>query len=120
MFEYRTKKQKDFNNVGINSDVGDITEYTTALFNLAIELNASDIHIEPTREYVIIRLRESGDFIYVDKIATEEYAKLLSRLKILSNLRIDEKQKPQDGKIALTLADNQFADIRVSTIPVVN
>jgi type IV pilus assembly protein PilB len=96
MFEYRTKKQKEFNSMSVNSDVGDITEYTTALFNLAIELNASDIHIEPTRDYVLVRLRESGDFIYVDKIAIDEYAKLLSRLKILSNLRIDEKQKPQD------------------------
>ena len=120
MFEYRTKKQKEFNSMSVNSDVGDITEYTTALFNLAIELNASDIHIEPTRDYVLVRLRESGDFIYVDKIAIDEYAKLLSRLKILSNLRIDEKQKPQDWKIALNLPQDKFADIRVSTIPVVN
>ncbi|HBY74533.1 TPA: hypothetical protein DEG21_01295 [Patescibacteria group bacterium] len=96
MFEYKTKKQKEFDNVNINGDVGDITEYTTSLFNLAIELKASDIHIEPTRDYVLIRLRESGDFIYVDKIAHDEYAKLLSRLKIMSSLRIDEKQKPQD------------------------
>ncbi|EKD66450.1 MAG: hypothetical protein ACD_49C00041G0002 [uncultured bacterium (gcode 4)] len=120
MFEYKTKKQKEFDNVNINGDVGDITEYTTALFNLAIELKASDIHIEPTRDYVLIRLRESGDFIYVDKIAHDEYAKLLSRLKIMSSLRIDEKQKPQDWKIALNLPQDMFVDIRVSTIPVVN
>jgi type II secretory ATPase GspE/PulE/Tfp pilus assembly ATPase PilB-like protein len=58
----------------------------------------------------------------VDKISHDEYAKLLSRIKILANMRIDEKHKPQDGKISFTSEKfgNELIDIRVSIIPIVD
>ena len=100
MFEQKTKNTKEFIDMYIRQDIGDIVEYTNDLFQEAIELGASDVHIEPVRDSVTIRFRESGDFLYIDRISLDEYAKLLSRLKILANLRIDEKMRPQDGKIA--------------------
>ncbi|MDD2487201.1 MAG: GspE/PulE family protein [Candidatus Gracilibacteria bacterium] len=121
MFENKTKNQKDFLKFPVKSDVGDIVEYTSNLFIEAIKTKASDIHIEPTGEYVNIRFRESGDFIYVDKISHDEYAKLISRIKIMSNLRIDEKQRPQDGKIPFKYDKiDENVDIRVSIIPVID
>lgn len=113
---------KVFPSMSIHGDIGDVIVYTTDIFNYALEMGASDIHIEPTKGFVTIRFRQSGDFIYVDKITHEEYAKLLARIKILANLRIDEKQKPQDGKIAFTSEkfDNELVDIRISIIPVVD
>jgi type II secretory ATPase GspE/PulE/Tfp pilus assembly ATPase PilB-like protein len=100
MFEQKTKNVKKFLELPIVKDLGDIVDYTDSIFQEAIETNASDVHIEPVRDSVTIRFRESGDFLYIDRISHDEYAKLLSRLKILANLRIDERQRPQDGKIA--------------------
>jgi type IV pilus assembly protein PilB len=90
------------------------------MFDYSMEERASDVHIEPNREYVIMRFRTSGDFIFVDKISHEEYAKLISRIKILANLRIDEKYRPQDGKIAYTSEKwEESIDVRVSILPLV-
>lgn len=99
-----------------------MVEYTNKLFDFALEVNASDIHIEPTKNFITIRFRQSGDFLFVDKVTHEEYAKLLSRMKILANMRIDEKHKPQDGKISFTSEKigGELVDIRVSIIPIVD
>ena len=68
----------------------------------------------------MIRYRENGDFVYVDKLNYEEYTKINSRIKVLSGLRIDEKLRPQDGKIAYTSQKmGETVDIRVSVLPVV-
>jgi type II secretory ATPase GspE/PulE/Tfp pilus assembly ATPase PilB-like protein len=99
MFEQKTKNVKKFLEIPTKQDLGDIVDYTNDLFYEAIDLNASDIHIEPVRDSVTVRFRESGDFLYIDRISHDEYAKLLSRIKILANLRIDERMRPQDGKI---------------------
>ncbi|EKE26049.1 MAG: hypothetical protein ACD_4C00459G0013 [uncultured bacterium (gcode 4)] len=121
MFENRTKKQNEFLDFPIKNDVWDIIEYTSSLFENAIKLKASDIHIEPTRDFVILRFRESWDFVYVDKISHGEYSKLLSRIKIASNLRIDEKQRPQDWKMAFKSENvTEMVDIRVSIMPVID
>lgn len=121
MFQ-KIKDSKTFLNIRHRTDIGDVVAYTTELFDFALELGASDIHIEPSKNYVTLRFRQSGDFVYVDKISHEEYLKLLARIKIMANMRIDEKQKPQDGKIAFTspMFDSELVDIRVSVIPIVD
>lgn len=112
--------KKDFLSIDPTLDIGDIVLYTNDLFDYAIELRVSDIHIEPNKDFVTIRFRVNGDFIFVDKISLDEYIKLISRLKILSNLRIDEKYRPQDGKIAYQSEKwNESIDIRMSILPLV-
>lgn len=122
MFEQKTKNVKKFLEIPTKQDLGDIVDYTNDLFYEAIDLNASDIHIEPVRDSVTVRFRESGDFLYIDRISHDEYAKLLSRIKILANLRIDERMRPQDGKIPFQWKNgiDDYVDIRVSVMPVVD
>lgn len=117
---HKIKDSKAFHTLSIQNDLGDIIDYTNWLFNFALETESSDIHIEPMKGFITLRCRQSGDFIYVSKIAHEEYAKLLSRIKILANMRIDEKQKPQDGKIAYISEkfNHELVDIRVSIMPI--
>ncbi len=104
----------------VSGDLGDIVAFTNTLFDFALEMRASDVHIEPNKDYVVMRYRVSGDFIFVAKISLEEFAKLISRIKILANLRIDEKYRPQDGKIAYTSDKyNESIDVRVSILPLV-
>ncbi|MFA6090305.1 MAG: GspE/PulE family protein [Candidatus Gracilibacteria bacterium] len=119
---HKTKDSAVFLAMQTKSDIGDIVDYTNQLFDFALETNISDIHIEPSKHFITIRFRQSGDFLFVDKVTHDEYTKLLSRIKILANMRIDEKHKPQDGKISFVSekADGELVDIRVSIIPIVD
>lgn len=118
---HKEKSPKKFLAHEVRQDIGDVIAYSNGLFDFAISERASDIHIEPSRDSINLRFRVSGDFIFIDRISHEEYAKLISRIKIMANLRIDEKYRPQDGKIAYTSEEhNENVDIRVSIIPVVD
>lgn len=118
----KIKDSTAFFTMPLKNDLGDIVDYTNGLFDFALETDSSDIHIEPSKDFITVRFRQSGDFLFVDKISHEEYAKLLSRMKILANMRIDEKYKPQDGKISFTSEkmSGELIDIRVSIMPIVD
>lgn len=84
----------------------------------AINLKASDIHIEPVENEVLIRIRTDGKLMIDRKIKHSEYNILLSKIKIKSNMDITEKRRPQDGKYNIKLEEGSY-DLRVSTIPTV-
>ncbi|MBT3852467.1 Flp pilus assembly complex ATPase component TadA [bacterium] len=88
------------------------------MFKAAIELGASDIHIEPTEFFLLIRFRKDGDFILFDKLHNENNSAVVTRLKVLSKIKIDENKKPQDGKIVyLYEKESKNVDVRLSTLP---
>ena len=80
---------------------------------------ASDIHFEPVREEVFIRVRIDGVLVPFAKIKFEEYQKLLSKIKIIGNMDITEKRKSQDGKAFIKI-DGKDYDLRLSTIPIID
>lgn len=86
--------------------------------NKAIMLRASDIHFEANKEKGRIRIRIDGKLVVMDEIKTETYDEIVSRIKVLSNLDITQKLKPQDGKIIYKF-DNYEYDLRISTIPTI-
>ncbi len=94
-----------------------IAQTVTLLIEYAIKANASDIHIEPREEYVQIRYRVDGVLREADKLPKKVQAALASRIKILSNLKIDERRIPQDGRFKITQSGKTFA-LRISTLPV--
>lgn len=83
----------------------------------AILQNASDIHIEPTEKTVIIRYRIDGILHDVVSLPRTFLAGLVARLKVLSNLKIDEHRLPQDGRFKVETDDYKIA-FRVSILPV--
>lgn len=85
----------------------------------AVASNASDIHIEPFNDFVKIRYRIDGVLITNAKIPKNLYPAVLARYKILSDLNIAERRIPQDGKISLSINQQDY-DFRVSTIPTVH
>ncbi len=89
----------------------------TLIFN-AISSNASDIHIEPSKENTKIRMRIDGQLIEKMKINSGAHNSLVTRIKIMSKLDISEKRIPQDGRIEIQEGETTF-DLRVSTIPTV-
>ena len=88
------------------------------LLRNAIELGASDIHIEPYEDNVRVRCRIDGELEEVTSPPKPLFIPTVSRLKILSKMDIAEKRVPQDGAIALRVGDARV-DLRVNTVPTV-
>lgn len=103
----------------------DITETSPAakivgsLLKRSVREKASDIHIEPLEEEVQVRFRIDGVLRKVLTLPKQIQTGIVSRVKILSNMKIDETRLPQDGRIQIML-DGGRVDFRISTLPTVN
>lgn len=96
-----------------------IAQTVNLLLEYAIRSNASDVHIEPREDYVQVRYRIDGVLKEVNRLPRNVMNALVSRIKILSNLKIDERRVPQDGRFKIKVGGKQYA-LRVSTLPVVD
>lgn len=94
-----------------------VTKIVATILNYASEGNASDIHIEPTREAVRVRFRINGELNTSLNLPIKVHSALVARIKILSNMRLDEKRKPQDGRFSAKIDAGRQIDFRVSTFP---
>lgn len=90
-----------------------------SLVKRAVREKASDIHIEPTEEQIIVRFRIDGVLHKIITLPIEILPSVVSRIKILSGMKIDETRLPQDGRFQATIDQNEV-DFRVSTFPTVN
>lgn len=96
-----------------------VTKLVEVIVGHAVEGNASDIHIEPMDKDYRVRFRVDG-ILHVSLIMPKEIGPaVISRIKILANLKIDEKRKPQDGRFRITTEGKEI-DFRVSTLPVIS
>lgn len=95
---------------------------TIRLVNSIIERayteNASDIHLEPTREKLVIRMRIDGVLRNIIQVPRELQMSVISRIKIMAQLDIAQKNIPQDGRINMSVLQETL-DLRVSTIPTI-
>lgn len=98
-------------------DIGeDVILYVNRILADAFIKKASDIHVEPYEKAFRIRFRVDGSLHEVDRPSMKMLLPMVSRLKILAQLNISEKRKPQDGRIKLSIG-GQPIDYRVSTLP---
>jgi type IV pilus assembly protein PilB len=95
-----------------------ISKALSAIMNYAARTRASDIHIEPLEKILKIRIRVDGVLREIMQLPKSSEAPLISRIKILSNLKIDEHRTPQDGQFTIQLDSNPI-DIRVAVSPVI-
>jgi len=96
-----------------------IAQTVNLIIEYAINSSASDIHIEPREDYVLVRYRIDGMLREVNKLPRKMLGALVSRIKILSNLKIDEHRAPQDGRFKVEVGGGLYA-LRVSTLPIVD
>ncbi len=101
------------------SESSAILKLIEVILKSAIIGRASDIHIEPTENSCIVRSRIDGMLTESFRFDKDIYPPLSSRLKLLSNLDIAERRKPQDGRFSATIMSREF-DFRVSTLPIMN
>ena len=98
------------------SEEAPVTKIVATILRYATDGNASDIHIEPQRENVKIRFRVDGVLNTSLVLPIKVHSAVVSRIKILSNMRLDEKRKPQDGRFTARIEGRKI-DFRVSTFP---
>ncbi|HOM33008.1 MAG TPA: ATPase, T2SS/T4P/T4SS family [Candidatus Paceibacterota bacterium] len=101
---------------GIIAEEAPIIKIVTTVLEEAISSNASDIHIEPMQSKLRIRFRLDGNLKEMLALPLELQPAIVARIKILSNLKIDETRMPQDGRFR-TIIDNKEIDYRVATFP---
>lgn len=96
-----------------------ITRAVNTILEYAVKLRASDIHIEPRDKEVKVRYRIDGMLQDFMKLPKHVHPALISRIKIMSNMKIDEHRIPQDGRFGVVIEDKEV-DLRVSISPIVH
>ena len=115
-----TKETEQENKNSLDTMVQDspISKALSTILEYAAKNRASDIHIEPLKESLKIRCRVDGILREIMKLPKSTEPPLISRIKILSNLKIDEHRIPQDGEFTITVGSKEI-DLRISISPVV-
>lgn len=117
-----TEDEEDVEEEVSEEDVAEdspIAQTVNLIIEYAIKAGASDIHIEPREESVLIRYRVDGILKEANRLPKKVMNSLVSRIKILSNLKIDERRAPQDGRFKIEINGLTYA-LRVSTLPIVD
>ncbi|MGA1266955.1 MAG: GspE/PulE family protein, partial [Phycisphaerales bacterium] len=89
------------------------------IITLAVESRASDIHIEPMKETVLVRYRIDGVCVVMEQLPKSLQASVLARFKLMAGVNMAERRIPQDGRIKFKVGEDQI-DFRVSTCPAVH
>lgn len=115
---------RDFDNnlideTNLSLENSPIVKLTNTIIKQAIIRGASDIHIEPFKDSVIIRYRIDGILQEYRTISRSIYTSIAARIKILSGMDIAEKRLPQDGKMVYKI-ENETYDLRVSSLPTIH
>lgn len=106
----KTNKQFDANDQHIVHIVDWLWQY-------AFDQRASDIHVEPRREFGLIRFRIDGVLHQVHQLPMSVVTAMTSRIKLLGRMDLMEKRRPQDGRIKTRTEDGQEIELRLSTLP---
>ncbi len=93
-----------------------VTDFVALVLASAVNQKASDVHIEAEKEGITVRLRIDGVLQDAAEVEIEKWHRIISRVKLLSGLKINIDTKPQDGRFAIII-DGAEVDVRVSTIP---
>lgn len=96
----------------------DIASYINQLLHRAVQIKASDVHIEPQNDALRIRMRVDGQLFETGKIDLFHATAVVSRIKVMSRLDIGEKRIPQDGVFSFQ-SDKQKIEVRISTLPTI-
>ncbi len=110
----QSKTEKDTNAIIIED--APVVKIVATIVRYATEGNASDVHIEHMRDKVRVRFRVDGTLNTSLVLPSQVHSAVVARIKVLSNMKLDEKRKPQDGRFSARI-DGRKIDFRVSTFP---
>jgi type IV pilus assembly protein PilB len=114
--EIRWPKEQNVQDLLNLTELPPVVRFTHTILADAIKTNASDIHIEPQKDNVVIRYRVDGILREIMQIDKQNHLSLVSQIKIIANTDISIRRKPQNGRAQVKLGESRF-DLRFSTIP---
>ncbi|MDI9479689.1 MAG: GspE/PulE family protein [Bacillota bacterium] len=97
-------------------DDAPVIRMVNSILQQAVQVTASDIHIEPLEHDVRVRFRIDGELVEVFTLPKKSFAAIVSRIKIMGNLDISEKRIPQDGRTRMIIEGREI-DFRISSLP---
>lgn len=98
-------------------DDNPVVRFVNGVLLMAIRKGASDIHFEPYEKFYRVRIRVDGAMQELTRPKRKWEKRIASRVKVISNLNISEKRRPQDGRMKLDIPGSKPFDFRVSTLP---
>ncbi|MGB7652332.1 MAG: GspE/PulE family protein [Acidimicrobiales bacterium] len=101
--------------VDVTTDDAPVVQVVDRILTQAMRDRASDVHIEPSEEYVRVRFRIDGALKEILQLPSTIGPGLVSRIKIMANMNIVERRRPQDGQLTITV-DGKEVDVRVATV----
>jgi type IV pilus assembly protein PilB len=113
----RNLKEKDIQDISKSAENAPIVQFINILLAEAIRLKASDVYIEPQVNIVIIRYLIDGIMREIMQIDKHVHSSIVSRIKIISNMDISIRRKPQDGRANIQYRDKTY-DLRISSLPI--
>lgn len=116
--DLREDKDKKNGDAALITQDAPITRALNTILEYAAKSRASDVHVEPREKEIKVRYRIDGILYDTMTLPKHIHPALVSRIKILSNLKIDEHRVPQDGRFQLNLEDREI-DLRISITPIV-
>jgi len=112
------EEEETVSDLAAQVDSGPVVEYVNYLLKKAVVEGASDLHVEPYEKDVRVRLRVDGVLHNYTPPPWRLHKAVVSRLKVMSNLKIQEKRQPQDGRFEARI-DGRRIDFRISTVPTI-
>jgi len=109
----------DINELLKSKDRPPAIRIVNAIISESLRYNASDVHIEPKNKYVIVRYRLDGLLTEKIRIPLAMHPSIVSRIKIMCEMDITERRKPQDGRVTIK-SSSKIVDMRISTLPTIN
>ncbi len=115
--EYQEKDQSEtYQQMMDRIDSSPVVKLVNSILTQAVTMLASDIHIEPKQNNVLVRFRIDGDLIEIMVLNAAIHTSLVTRFKIISSLDIAEKRVPQDGRFSMEMGTKEI-NFRISTLP---
>ncbi len=114
----REEEDEGASNLAAQIDSGPVVQYVNYLLKKVVVEGASDLHIEPFEKDVQVRMRVDGVLHIFQPPPWRLHKAVVSRLKVMSNLKIQEKRRPQDGRFQAQLMGRKI-DFRIATVPTV-
>jgi len=118
-FRLILREQGQVREMGGDSEMSLAVGIVDSIFKNALDMQASDIHLQPERDQLRIRYRQDGILVDAGQLPPEQADNVLARLKLSSGMRIDENREPQDGRIDMEYKGRRLS-ARASCVPCLN
>ena len=114
--EKSSEEENDIQNLIVLTEQAPVVKFTNHIIANAIKFRASDIHIEPRYADTMVRYRVDGIMREILHASKKSHFSVVARIKIISNMDISIRRKPQDGRTRIKFGRKEY-DLRISTIP---